>query len=270
MARTVFAFALLLLLAVPARADNDDALESTGFSTYGTGELSGRVTDLDDKPLAKVEVHIAFDRGTEQLATTDKAGRFRATLRGHARALVYVRAKVKIVAQISVPSPDAPNGEIVEIHESLPPAVMAAPLSKRLEVPPYSSQSIQKNAWVRAHVLLDVDTAGHVSRLKLLDAPGYDLNLIAIRKAFQLAFTPARDRTGKAMPSLVVWTFEWPAFWWAKKHEFIPPEVQLVPCKGSGPSNAVVRDCSTPSMGRAVNLPWIDPQAANAAASPSR
>ena len=69
------------------------------------------------------------------------------------------------------------------------------------------------------------------------------------------------------MPSLVVWTFEWPSFWWLKKHPFIPPEIAAVPCRDNGPSTTVVRDCSTPSVGRAANLPWIEPTAAKAAPS---
>ena len=262
MARLSVTLAIALeCLTGPALAD-DDLPGTNGFITYGTGELTGRVTSPDGKKaLRTTDVHIALDHNGELIVKTDNDGRFRATLRGHQTAVVYVRAKARIVAQISVPSPGAPGGELIEMHETLPPAVMPQPFSKRTEVPPYSSQAIQKNVWVRGHVLLAIDTMGRVTRIKLLDAPGYDLDAIAIDRAFKLGFVPAKDRNGNSVAALVVWTFEWPSYWWIRGRKYLPAEIASVPCKGSGPSTTLYRDCSLPSIGKAVNLPWIEPPA---------
>jgi hypothetical protein len=263
MARFCPLIVLALALSRPALADEPDGIN--GFVTYGSGDMTGRVVDLDGKPLRNTEVHVVPDVGSEVVVKTDKDGRFKAKLSGQSNAVVYVRAKARITAHVSIPSPDDPDGEVVEIHETLPPAVMPKAFQDRTIIPPYSQQAMQKNVWVRAHVMLDVDALGQVKRIKMLNAPGYDLDAIAIKEAFALGFTPAKDRSGNSVPAMVVWTFEWPAFWWLKGKpragNRMPAEAAKVPCKGDGAST-VYRDCSTPAVAKAINLPWLEPSGA--------
>src|SRR4029079_3578221 len=89
-----------------ARADDDAPEGINGFVTYGAGEITGRVVDLDNRALRGGEVHIVPDVGKEVVVKTDKDGRFRGKLGGQTSAVVYVREKARITAQVSVPSPE--------------------------------------------------------------------------------------------------------------------------------------------------------------------
>ncbi|MEO8705009.1 MAG: carboxypeptidase-like regulatory domain-containing protein [Kofleriaceae bacterium] len=249
---------VVVVLASTAAADDQ---EVTGFITTGTGQLSGRVTDLDGKPLRGLTVHLVPKTGSERTVTTDADGKYRAQLSGGEFTYVYVEGKVKIGGQAAVAVKEG-DLEAIEIRETLPPAVQPKALTPASYVPEYSETAEDKNSWTRAWLMLDISATGKVMRVKLLNKPGLDLDTTAIRESFKLKFEPARDRSKRAIPAMVLWTFEWPAYWWMldhKKHEVarLASDIALVPCRGTQPSRAH-RDCSKPDIAKAVSEAWID------------
>ena len=203
---------VLLLLAATAAADSaTPRSDITGFVTYGAGELSGTVTSVaDGKPLPGVQVHILPNGAKEKIVTTDAKGVFRTKITGGEATYVFVEAKVKIIGQVASAVQEG-EYEAIEIRETLPPVVQPRSKIPLDTVPDYSGTAQDKNQWTRAWLLLDVNEAGKVRRLKLMNARGLDLDAIAIREAFKLEFEPARDRSNKNVPALVVWSWEWPA-----------------------------------------------------------
>ncbi len=244
----------LLLVARVAAADG-----VSGFVTSGGGDLTGSVTDLDGKPLANVTVRIAT--GGKELATkTNAKGAYKVHLAGAGSAYVYVEDRVKILGQLSTTMTEG-EVEAIAIRETLPPAIVPKAKIPLDTVLTYSDVAQDKNRWTRAWLLLDVDATGKVRRVKLLHKPGLDLDAIAVREAFAIPFEPARDRANHAVPALVVWTWEWPAFYWMISNQThpgrIPPSVANVECLNSGPVRAM-RDCTKPPLAKAATLPWID------------
>jgi hypothetical protein len=166
--------------------------------------------------------------------------------------------------------------EVIEIHDRPVEPAKQTSRNPRL-IPPYSDEAVASNSWSRAWLLLDIDSTGFVTRLKVLNAPGHDLDAIAISHAFHTRFTPAHDRGGNPVHSQLVWGLEWPSYWWlfrrfgttAKLPHFGGiADVKPPPCSGSGPlrvrsmAGAVYRDCSLPSVERASEVAWIYPRAA--------
>lgn len=248
----------IALVITAATASAETAV--TGFVAVGKGELTGVVTDADGKPLKNVKVHVAPKGAPEQVVTTDDKGRYRATVPESEATYVFVEAKVKIGGQMSSAVMEG-DMEAIAIREALPPAVQPKPKKALDYVPEYSETAEDKNTWTRAWLLLDVTDAGKVARVKLLDAPGLDLDKIAVQEAFDVTFEPARDRSGKSIPAMVLWTWEWPAYFWMLDHKRsmhrLPPEVASVRCKNDRPSRSL-RDCSKPSVANAMTKPWID------------
>jgi len=169
-------------------------------------------------------------------------------------------------------------GEVIEIHDRLPPAVKPAPQHfNPKRVPPYSDRAFLSDAWSRAWLLLDVDASGNVTQFKFLKRPGYDLEPIATAEAFKLHFEPGRDASGNAVAAYVIWAIEWPSHGWLAMINNdtttgLPDDVGLppyrhspadtVPCYGSGPlslgsAHPVYRDCSRPDLSRAEHERWI-------------
>jgi hypothetical protein len=255
---------IVVLAASPAAADNNYNIH--GFMTYGTGELTGLVTDEKGKPIS-TEVRISGANGKEQRVTSDAAGKFRAKLDGGAYSVVYTEAIATVSGQVALPRTEG-DTEIVEIHDTMPPAVMAQPKQDPMLIPEYSSRAIDRDEWTRAWLLLDIDAAGKVERLKVLKKPGNDLDNLAIKSGMALTFEPARDRAGNKIRSLVVWVFDWPQYSWlhgrhawdraASRTNRVPPEAQSIVCRGSGPSREVMRDCSTPAPRAIFDAPWVD------------
>jgi hypothetical protein len=246
---------LVLSFASTAAADGGRV---SGFVTYGVGELRGRVTGQDGKPIGGERVHVVSNTRAEQIVTTDSDGRFRAELRGGISTMVYVEAEAHIAGQVTLPA--AAGSSVVEIHEAIPPAELAIPLDPTI-VPEYSATAIDNDTWTRAWMLLDVDQTGSVVRLKMLRRPGFDLDAIATQAALKLKFEPARDQAGAPIRTLVIWSFEWPSFWWLKnRHSSVtrlPDDVTRVPCRGVYPTRTQSRDCSEPDMAMALREPWL-------------
>jgi hypothetical protein len=111
---------------------------------------------------------------------------------------------------------DTEGGEVIKIEDKRrpEPKVKAKPtVDPRINLP-YSEEAVERDAWARAWLLLDVDETGHVTRLKLLKAPGFDLDAICIEQGLTLTFEPARDHAGRPMKTYMLWTMEWPAWGW--------------------------------------------------------
>jgi hypothetical protein len=250
---------LLVVLASTAAADKP-AIDVSGYVTAGGGEIAGTVTDLEGKPLGGVKVHIAPSDAKERFVITDAKGNYKGKLPTEGPTYVYVEDTVKITGQL-IHAVREGEFEAIAIRETLPPVVAPRAKIPLDTVPAYSETAQDKNRWTRAWLLLDVSETGTVRRVKLINKPGLDLDTIAVRDAFAIPFEPARDRAGKAVSALVVWTWEWPAFYWQVANRRYPnrvaPAVSRMGCVNSGPVKAV-RDCTKPALAKAVTLPWID------------
>ncbi len=249
-----------MCLALGSTVHADDGLRS-GFEVHGAGQLDGVVTGIAGDALARVDVHVAAAKG-KRVVKTDARGRFHITLDGGA-AFVYVHATAHVSATLSTAT-RVDGNEVIELHDMMPPAVMPIPKSSTRTIPPYSDKAIDADAWTRAWLVLEVSEAGTVTRLKLIDDPGYDLRDTAIRAAFALRFEPARDRSRQPVRAWMLWTYEWPSRRWMREHDApsvrLPSDVEAVPCRGSGPTHTTYRDCRMPDMSNAVTQPWIEPR----------
>ncbi|HWO17708.1 MAG TPA: carboxypeptidase regulatory-like domain-containing protein [Kofleriaceae bacterium] len=265
--------------------------------------LHGHVFDLLGRPVPGARVHVMT--GTEhKIVETDAAGYYRVDLTGDAEVSVVIGAgnlhtfRKGTVKEGSVRKLDLEveiaDGEIIRIIDSKPPTVPPK-LSKDIPMitPPYSEEAVERDAWARAWLLLDIDEKGHVVRVKLLKRPGFDLDEIAVKEAMKLRFEPALDEHKKPMRTQMMWSMEWPSHGWLVEHNgtatrlpveaysinplmrgfggeglpAAPPTgaspLSRVPCAGSGPLNLdliypVYRDCSRPNLERASELPWLD------------
>jgi hypothetical protein len=252
------AVALALASVRPALADDNHV---TGFITYAKGELTGQVTDEDGHPVAGAKVHLATPSGTEKVVTADRQGKFKTPLPGDdGHTLVYVSGAARISGQATVPSDQGAPGEVVEIHEVIRPAVMPKPLSRVDRILEYTDAAIDRDVWTRAWLLLEITETGTVARLKLINRPGYDLDAIAIREGLKLRFEPARDRAGRPTRTLLLWTFEWPSYWFMQRTHQMPTRLPefTVDCRGTKPMRATYRDCTPPDLGHAMALPWVE------------
>src|SRR5262245_16293466 len=91
-----------------------------------------------------------------------------------------------------VHEPRVVQGETIIIHGTAPPAKMPKGKQRYGRIAaPYSDEAIERDAWAKAWLLLDIDEHGVVTRLKLLKKPGYDLDQIAIDRGFSMRFDPA-------------------------------------------------------------------------------
>jgi hypothetical protein len=264
----VRAILVALLLTASARAD-DGAV--SGFVATGSGELSGHATDADGKPLVNVEIHVVSKSGGEQIYKTDKQGNYKVVLKGaqSEESMIFVRGHLgaHIGGSAAVPTKIDGN-EAIEIRETLPPAVLAKPVLNVLVIPEYTEAAIDDDVWTRTWMLLDIDDAGVVRHLKLLQRPGHGLDDIAIREGFKVRFEPARDRAKRPIPSMMMWTFEWPSYsWLIEHHEGItrmPGDYSLVTCQKPGEHHATLRDCSQPDVKATLQQSWISPKLAPA------
>ncbi|NVB85121.1 MAG: energy transducer TonB [Kofleriaceae bacterium] len=159
------------------------------------------------------------------------------------------------------------RGETIIIRGTAPPARAPAPKKNYHRMaPPYSDAAIERDVWAKAWVLLDIDTSGAVTRVKLLKKPGYDLDRIAVEHALKMRFEPAEDARGNPMATQLLWSMEWPSYWWLvdmdEPPNRVPDSAIHVPCRGSGPLHMgslhpTYRDCSSPDLTRIDQEPWI-------------
>lgn len=241
------ALAIVALVAGTAAADS----RLHGFVTGGPGELRGTVTTFDGHAVAGAKVHVV---GThERIVSTAADGSYRADLEASASTFVYIDGDMRITGAVAV---TGPTDDVVEIHEVLPPAVPAKAKSRGDVILDYTDEASDANAWMRAWLLLDVGERGTVTAVKVLNDPGHKLAPIATHAAFGLKFEPALDRSKRPVRSTVLWTYEWPAYWWLLENHYsqtrMPAEALTIPCTGRHH-----RDCSDPDLAKMMTQPWI-------------
>jgi Carboxypeptidase regulatory-like domain len=245
-------------------------------------ELSGRVVDLHHGgPVEGAQVHVIGDDGDERVEITDRAGHYRIAITPGSYEIAFVFGTSRTTAKLVVPAGapattldgkvDSKSGEVIEIVDKQSHYVMPVPRDFRSSrAPPYSDEAIDKDAWVRAWLLLDISATGEVTRFKFLKRPGYQLEKIAADEAFRLSFEPARDAHGAPTRMWFVWLIEWPSYFWLRAGGTnlptqMPPRSAFrnVPCKGNGPWRMGsiryngFRDCSEPDMARMHHEPWV-------------
>jgi hypothetical protein len=191
--------------------------------------LGGRVTDVLGKPIVKARVYVLPRGGGRIQSETDTDGRYTLELgAGGAYSVVIAIGRVHTYRQVLVTEhastkldveveTDIAGGEVIKIVDTKlpPPAVPPKPENEYSRKSlPYSPQAMERDAWARAFLLLDINEHGEVTRLKLLKRPGYDLDQIAIDEAFKLKFEPARDAAGRPVRTYIVWDMEWPSWGW--------------------------------------------------------
>jgi hypothetical protein len=229
-----------------------------GFVAAAAGELAGRVVDADGRPVANQAVHLVTKAG-KRTVTTDQQGKFTTQITEPTMVVVYGGAQV---SGSTVATEQIDGAEAIDVRAIDPPTKLAKALSDPTLIPDYTAALRDKNAWLRAWVLLDVNDKGAVSRVKLLDPPGHGLDGIVVRDAFKLKFEPARNRIDKPISSLVVWRFEWPPPIWNHGRKHIPRDAGELPCRRKASDtwfqlNTPYRDCSPPNMTAAITAQWI-------------
>lgn len=259
--RGLLALVLVLLVMGGAGEAVADGNRISGFSTESKGVISGQVLEESGEPARNVVVYVTTVAGELQ-TTTDDQGRYSidlGTIPGS--KMVFVRKVARINGQTMVQSTSEDGEEVVEILEADQPKVMPRATAPTNRIPEYTRQARDANVWTKAWLLLHVGRDGKVKRLKVLHAPGYELEEGAVRDAFNLSFEPALDRTDKPVPVMVLWSYEWPSYWWLVEHRYaphyVPAEVAAVPCRGTPGEATRKRDCTQADMTQAHSLPWI-------------
>jgi hypothetical protein len=270
------------------------------------------VTDVLGKPIEDARIYVMPPSGEREETKTDRDGRYKIALpEGGALSVVIAVDKIHTYRQVLVKAgtstaldveveTDISGGEVIKIVDRKLPAPAVAPKpTKDINLSlPYSDEAMERDAWGKAWLLLDVDETGKVTRIKILKRPGFGLDQIAIDEAFKLKFDPARDAAGKPIRTLLVWSMEWPSYGWLVSEQgttsrrppdadamlyharspnpgllrgpltlYEPHALNRVPCAGSGPlnldsRNRAYRDCSKPDLEIADALPWITPETA--------
>jgi hypothetical protein len=255
-------FVVVLLLGPSERASADqEGARVSGFTTNVTGELRGQVKSDSGEPLADVAVHVTSAEG-ERVVRTDEQGRYRVDLgTSQGQKFVFVRRIARINGQ-SVETSELETGEeVFEIKEAEKPKIMPKPTSGTNVIPGYSDEARAKDVWAKAWLMLEIDDKGNVARMKMLHSPGYGLEEIAIRAAGDLSFEPARSTAGRPVPALVLWAYEWPAYFWLIERKLSPERltdaVESVPCAKEPSNRSRLRDCTKADLTKAAELPWI-------------
>jgi hypothetical protein len=230
-----------------------------GFVASTTGELVGRVVDGDGRPVAKASVYLVT-KTARRSVTADGQGKFTTQISEPTMVVVYGGAQV---SGNTATTERIDGVEAIDVRAIDPPTKLAKALSDPTLIPDYTDALRDKNVWLRAWVLLDVSNTGAVSRVKLLDSPGHDLDAIVVRDAFKLKFEPARNRVDKPVSSLVVWRFEWPPPIWNNSRPHVPRDAGELPCRRKASdtwfqANKPYRDCSPPNMTAAITAQWIE------------
>lgn len=248
-------------------------------------KLRGQVTDaVNGGPVEGAQVHVRDAEGNDRVAITDRAGRYALEVKPGAYDVAFTFGTSRTSEQITVEpgrpatldgKVDSASGEVIVIEERRLPKVLPKPMNfSARRAPPYSDEALDKDAWTRAWMVLDVSPSGEVTRFKFLKRPGYDLEKIAADEVFRLRFEPARNDAGEPVRVWLVWNIEWISNGWRMAHQYprtmnppvrgFPPRQAwaYVPCKGSGPMllgslYPTYRDCSTPDLKRMPHEPWV-------------
>jgi hypothetical protein len=231
-----------------------------GFVWRGHDQLDGRVTDTAGHALPGAQVHVVADGAPERVVATDRDGDYRVKVASGVSCLVFVYGDARITSAASS-SQVADAAETIEMHETILPA-QPPTLHRRPRLPTYSDAAIDHDRWIRAWLLLDVDESGVVTRVKLVDRPGYDLDAAAVLAAFELDLEPARDRANRPVRTQLLWPIDWPAFSWMAEHgdgmmTRMPDAASTLPCKGTTIRPEVERSCAPATVANMLSAPWI-------------
>jgi len=212
----------------PTDTPTTNAPPTNAPPAMGPTVVTGRVTDVLGRPVPNARVYVLPRRGQPHQTKTGKDGRYSVQVgtlgthgvviaidRAHTFRTVLVRQGMTNTMDVEVEL-DIEGGEVIKIEDRKrpQPAVKAKPTKDPRVSLPYSEEAVERDAWARAWLLLDVDEQGIVTRMKLLKRPGFDLDKICIEEAFKLRFDPARDAAGRPMKTYMLWTFEWPSWGW--------------------------------------------------------
>jgi len=191
-------------------------------------------------------------------------------------------AVVLVASPALADNPPVRGNEVIIIEDAPPlPRVKAKPKKRYLgeggpiddiflrPAPEYSERAILSDAWTTAWMLLDINEAGKVTRVKFLKYPGYDLEQIAIKTALALQFEPAIGADGKPARSYLAFPIEWPSYGWLVAKTGLAsgiPDTSHVPCRGSGPLHLgsiypTYKDCAPPAFAKANTEPWLSSSA---------
>jgi hypothetical protein len=191
--------------------------------------LVGKVTDLLGTPVPNVRVHVV-SKGDHQIVTTNQDGEYRVVVDGNRTLSVVIGAgefhtfrggTIKDGSTLRLDFElEVSDGEIIRIVDSKPPTVPPKlPAGVPNVTPPYSTEAMERDAWAKAWLLLDIDETGRVRRVKLVKRPGFDLDNIAVQEAMKLRFVPALDENNKPMRTTMYWAMEWPSYAWLMVHQ---------------------------------------------------
>jgi hypothetical protein len=266
------AIVLPLLFSRLAAADDPDC------------RLSGQVADVERGGAVESARVVVSDRsGVRATTQSNRLGHYTVVVPpgdyevsfvyGTSRTSSHVRVTASCTATLD--GKVDVTGEVIVIQDQKPPKVPARPTNYKASAnPPYSDAALEKDAWTRTWLLLDVSVSGEVTQFKFLKRPGFDLEDITASEVWKLKFEPARDDHDQPMRIWMLWGLEWPSNGWLMKmnlpRTMKPPVIgfqgrrasDTVPCKGSGPMHLgsvypTYRDCSTPDLSRMAQEPWI-------------
>jgi hypothetical protein len=242
----------------PTAIVGDDSIVH-GFVWDSEDQLDGRVTDASGHALPGAAVHVVSG-AAERVVSTDRDGGYHVKLPPNTTALVFVYGDVRITST-AASSQAGGDGETVDMRELMIPTTPPK-LRRRPPRTPYSDAASDYNQWLRAWLLLDVDASGVVTRVKLLDHPGYDLDPFAIRAGFALDFEPARDRANRPIRTQLLWAVDWPPFWWNVDQGDgmsapIPASAWQLPCRDGIAPHRYERSCAPATIANALSARWI-------------
>src|SRR5262249_44180412 len=137
-----------------------------------TCRLSGQVADIGSgKPVEGAKVVVSDRHRVREITTSHSDGRYAVEVPPGDYAVAFEYGTSRTVNQVSVPQSCTSRldgkvdvtGEIIVIQDQPPPSVPAKPLNfKSRANPPYSDAALEKDAWTRAWMLLDISSTGEV------------------------------------------------------------------------------------------------------------
>ncbi len=219
-------FATLLVSAQSVSAQSLPQTAPPADST--TAFVRGVVSNSDSgQPILGAHVTLKYKGKVFARTSTNSKGEFRFKVRSAQYEIIFKRGGSSLVrifktrpGKVAVVNGRLKevDGEVIVIRERRRARKAHATNFNRRKTLPYSKAAIKSNHWARTWMVLEVDTEGVVKRLKFMHRPGYGLDEIAIAQAFKLDFEPSLNEEGQPIKTLVLWSYEWPSYWWLIDH----------------------------------------------------
>src|SRR5689334_5193733 len=141
-------------------------------------QLSGRVSDrTNGGPVEGAQVYAA-DANRQRVVVTDGAGHYAVAVRQGGYDVRFTFGSSLSEERVAIEAGraavldgtvDATSGEVIIIREKRRPAVLPKPKHySKNRAPPYSQEALDKDAWTRAWMVLDISPTGEVKRFKFL------------------------------------------------------------------------------------------------------